>query len=58
MKAAYDEDLVDEDIVLKWGSKPSKKYVPKDTSKKIRELAAPFLEWLENAEEESEEDSD
>ncbi|RYP70830.1 hypothetical protein DL771_005205 [Monosporascus sp. 5C6A] len=47
----YDKDLVSEEVVTKWGSKASKKYVDLSTSKKIRRGAEPFLKWLEEAEE-------
>lgn len=56
--AYYQEDLVGEDVLKTW-NKASKKYVDINTSKKVRQAAKPFLEWLENAEsdeEESEED--
>ena len=52
----YHHDLVSEEVVTKWGSKASKKYVDLPTSKKVRKAAEPFLTWL--AEAESEEDSD
>ncbi|KAK3331958.1 domain found in IF2B/IF5-domain-containing protein [Cercophora scortea] len=52
----YHNDLVSEEVVTKWGSKASKKYVDLSTSKKVRKAAEPFLTWL--AEAESEEDSD
>lgn len=55
----YDLDLIEDEVFIKWGEKPSKRYVEKDISKEIKKAAAPFLEWLENAsEEESEEESD
>ncbi|KAI8634860.1 domain found in IF2B/IF5-domain-containing protein [Xylariaceae sp. FL1651] len=47
----YDKDLVSEEVVTKWGTKASKKYVDLSTSKKIRRAAEPFLKWLEEAEE-------
>lgn len=56
--AYYQNDLVSEDTLKAWGAKASKKYVDISTSKKIRKAAQPFLEWLENAESEDEEDSD
>lgn len=52
----YDKELVSEDIILSWGSKVSKKYVPKDVSKKVRKAAKPFLQWLQEAEEESDDE--
>lgn len=52
-------DIVDEEVLLEWGQKPSKKYVSKELSKEIHEKAAPFIKWLREAEEESsEEDED
>ena len=54
----YDEDILEEEIIIAWGSKPSKKYVNRDTSKKIRKAAKNFVEWLENAESESESDEE
>jgi translation initiation factor 5 len=56
--AYYQNDLVSEETLKAWGAKASKKYVDISTSKKIRKAAQPFLEWLENAESEDEEDSD
>lgn len=52
----YDEELVGEDVILEWGSKVSKKYVPKDVSKKVRRAAKPFITWLQAADEESDEE--
>jgi len=43
--------------VLKWGSKASKKYVDLSTSKKVRKAAEPFLTWLKEAEEDSDEEN-
>jgi translation initiation factor 5 len=49
----YDNDLVNEEVMMKWGSRASKKYVDKETSKKVRKAAKPFLDWLEQADSES-----
>ncbi|GMM52700.1 translation initiation factor eIF5 [Starmerella bacillaris] len=54
----YDADLVSEDVVERWGTKASKRYVPKDVSKKVRRAAKPFIDWLEEAESESESESE
>lgn len=53
----YHHDLISEDVVTKWGTKASKKYVDIAISKKVRKAAEPFLRWLEEAESE-EDDSD
>lgn len=52
----YNEDVLGEDVITKWGTKASKKYVDLPTSKKVRKSAETFLTWL--AEAESDEDSD
>ncbi|KAI9675365.1 MAG: hypothetical protein M1817_001269 [Caeruleum heppii] len=56
--AYYQADLVSEDVVKKWGSRASKKYVDIATSKKVRKSAEKFLEWLETAESDEDDDDD
>ncbi|CAG8977367.1 hypothetical protein HYALB_00009068 [Hymenoscyphus albidus] len=51
----YNEDLLTEEVITKWGTKASKKYVDPSTNKKIRKSAEAFLKWLEEAESEDEE---
>lgn len=59
MMKLYDADIIEDDVFIKWGEKPSKRYVDKEISKEVKKAAKPFLEWLANAsEEESEEESD
>ncbi|KAJ1959971.1 eukaryotic translation initiation factor 5 [Dipsacomyces acuminosporus] len=55
-KALFDEDIVEEDAFLEWGKKPSKKYVDKDTAKRIHKSAEKFIQWLEEADEEDSDD--
>ena len=52
----YNEDLISEGVLTKWGTKASKKYLDLPTSKKVRKSAETFLTWL--AEAESDEDSE
>jgi translation initiation factor 5 len=52
----YHHDLISEEVATKWGSKASKKYVDLSTSKKVRKAAEPFIKWLQEAEEESDEE--
>lgn len=52
----YEHDLVTEEVLEKWGAKPSKKYVDKETSKKIRKASEPFLTWLAEAESDESDD--
>ncbi|PGG95300.1 hypothetical protein AJ80_09986 [Polytolypa hystricis UAMH7299] len=56
--AYYQEDLVPEEVLKAWGKKASKKYVDLATSKKVRKAAEKFLEWLETAESEDDDDSE
>ncbi|KAJ1341603.1 hypothetical protein BSLG_003830 [Batrachochytrium salamandrivorans] len=58
LKALYDADLIEEEVILAWGDKPSKKYVDRKISKDIRVRAEPFLTWLREAEEDDDEDED
>jgi len=58
LKAFYDGDYVEEEVILEWGNKVSKKYVSKDISQKIHDKAKPFLDWLKTADEESEEEDE
>ncbi|KAK4157148.1 eukaryotic translation initiation factor 5 [Chaetomidium leptoderma] len=54
----YHHDLITEELTIKWGSKASKKYVDLATSKKVRKAAEPFIKWLQEAEEESDDDDE
>lgn len=58
LKTFYDLDLVEEEILIEWGAKVSKKYVSKEISEKIHAKATPFIDWLKIADEESEESED
>ena len=62
-QAMYDHDVIEEEVLLDWGKKVSKKYVSKETAAEIHAKAQPFLKWLQEAEveettEEEEEDGD
>lgn len=54
----YQNDLVSEDVIREWGTHVTKKYVPKQTCKKIRRAAKPFLVWLDQAESGSEDEDE
>lgn len=58
LKLLYDQDFVDEEVMIEWGSKVSKKYVSKKTSEQIHTKAKPFIDWLKTAEEEESDDDD
>ncbi|XP_071961779.1 eukaryotic translation initiation factor 5-like [Antedon mediterranea] len=55
LQKLYELDIVDEEVFVAWGSKPSKKYVSKEVSQDLIRRAAPFLKWLAEAEEEASE---
>ena len=52
----YENDLCSEDTLKAWGTKASKRYVDIQTSKKVRKSAERFIQWLDEAEEESDEE--
>lgn len=52
----YENELVSEEVLKDWGSKVSKKYVDKEVSKKVKKAAKPFIKWLDEADEESDEE--
>lgn len=58
LKIFYDYDILEEEVLIEWGSKPSRKYVSKELSTDILAKAAPFITWLKEAEEESEDSDD
>ncbi|KAG1872105.1 domain found in IF2B/IF5-domain-containing protein [Suillus tomentosus] len=55
LMALYQIDVLEEDVVTQWGTHVSKKYVDKDTSKKVRKASEPFLKWLEDADDDESE---
>jgi len=57
-KEFFEEDMLEEEVLLEWAKKVSKKNVSKDVAQKIHDKAAPFIQWLKEAEEESDEESE
>jgi len=58
-KELFEEDILEEEVIFEWAKKVSKKNVSKELAQKIHEKAAPFIKWLQEAEEEtSESDGD
>ena len=43
LMAFYQADALEEDTIKQWGTHVSKKYVDKETSKKVRKASEPFL---------------
>ncbi|KAH7884426.1 domain found in IF2B/IF5-domain-containing protein [Phlebopus sp. FC_14] len=59
LMALYQVDVLEEGVITQWGTHVSKKYVDKETSKKVRKASEPFLKWLEEADDgDSDEDDD
>uniref|UniRef100_A0A1I7ZPT3 Eukaryotic translation initiation factor 5 n=1 Tax=Steinernema glaseri TaxID=37863 RepID=A0A1I7ZPT3_9BILA len=56
LKVLYDLDIVTERTILQWAANPSSKYVKKECAKQIIEKATVIINWLKEADEESEED--
>lgn len=52
----YDEDIVEEKAIGEWAAKGSRKYASKEVVAEVRKRAQPFLDWLNDAEEDSSED--
>lgn len=61
LKVLYDADAAEEEAVLKWhknAKQASKLNVPDTVAEAVRKHATPFVTWLEEAEEDSDEESD
>lgn len=43
LMAFYQVDVLEEEVIKQWGTHVSKKYVDKDTSKRVRKASEPFL---------------
>ena len=55
-----DSDVLEEEAIMEWSKKVSRKYVSKEIATEIHEKAKPFIQWLKEADEEesSEEEED
>jgi len=54
----YQSDILEEEVIKQWGTHVSKKYVDRDTSKKVRKASEPFLKWLDEADEDDDDEDD
>ncbi|GBN52267.1 Eukaryotic translation initiation factor 5 [Araneus ventricosus] len=58
LKAFYDTDILEEEVLIDWSQKVSKKYVSKEVAQEIHDKAKPFIKWLQEAEEEESSDEE
>lgn len=56
LRQLYEKDIIEEDNILKWWE--SEASSESEVLRQVRGLTAQFVEWLQDAEEESEEESD
>ncbi|CAE6336206.1 unnamed protein product [Rhizoctonia solani] len=56
LMAFYQADVLEEEVAVQWGTHVSKKYVDRDVSKRVRKAADPFIKWLAEADDDSEEE--
>jgi len=56
LMALYQHDVLEEEVIKQWGTHVSKKYVDRDTSKKVRKASEPFLKWLDEADEDDDDE--
>ncbi|EFA77211.1 eukaryotic translation initiation factor 5 [Heterostelium album PN500] len=49
-KSLYDDDIVTEEVFIKWATKSK--------AKEVKKVVAPFIEWLETAEEDEEDEDE
>jgi translation initiation factor 5 len=58
-QAMYDEDVIEEELILEWYETPEMSFrVDSDVAKDIRSKASKFVEWLKTAEEEDEDEDE
>lgn len=58
IKSFYDNDILEEEAILEWADKASKKHVDENVARQIHERVAPVINWLRTAEEESDEEEE
>jgi hypothetical protein len=46
LKKLYDMGLLEEEGILSWAEKVSKKYISKELATKLHENAKPLVDWL------------
>lgn len=58
LKLVYDNDIVSDQVIIKWAEKPTKKFVKRSLVEKMIDVSAKFLEWLQEPDSSDEEDEE
>ena len=61
LKAMYDDDLAEDEIIVAWGGKADAAKglgVTPEAAAAVRKAAGPVIEWLQEDEDEDEEDDE
>ncbi|GJP51904.1 hypothetical protein CLOM_g11032 [Closterium sp. NIES-68] len=58
LKALYDEDILEEDVILEWHENGTNDMLDKEQAASARKLAEPFVKWLKEAEADEEDDDE
>jgi translation initiation factor 5 len=61
LQVLYDEDIVEEELIVAWHDKASAGKtlgIDADAAAAVRKAAAPFVEWLKEAESDDESDEE
>lgn len=56
LQLAYQNDLFEDDEIIAWNAHISKRYVSQEEALKVRKAAEPFVNWIQNAESDDEDD--
>ena len=56
LQAAYNADIIDDDSIIAWNDKISKRYVSKEVGQKVRKTCQQFIEWVNQSEEDESEE--
>ena len=58
LQLAYQHDLFDDDEIIAWNGHISKRYVSKEEAEKVRKAAEPFVNWIQNADSDEEDEEE
>lgn len=58
LQLAYQHDLFEDEEIIAWNGRISKRYVSNEEAKAVRKAAEPFVNWIQNAESDEDEDDE